>query len=92
MAHPLVRIFRDDLDREWEVRAVQEDLTDQRRRLLLRPELADGWLLFTSSSEHRRLYPLPPGWYVASDELLTRWCGDASLVAPHDDAATEAPA
>lgn len=90
MPHPLVRIFRDDFDREWEVHAVQEELTDRRRRLLPRPELADGWLLFTSGAERRRLYPLPPGWYVASDQILTRWCDDASEVTSHDDTASGA--
>jgi hypothetical protein len=90
MAHPLVRSFRDDFDREWEVRAVQEELTERRRQLLPRPELAEGWLLFTSSAERRRLYPLPPGWYVASDELLTRWCDEAKVATPHDDATSEA--
>lgn len=78
MAHPPVRIFRDNYDREWEVRAVQEQLTERRRRLLPRPELALGWLLFTSGGERRRLDPLPPGWHVATDALLNRWCADAS--------------
>jgi hypothetical protein len=72
-----VRIFRDELNREWEVRAVRDTLTERRARLLPRPELANGWLLFCLGEERRRLAPLPPGWFVASDVQLTRWCDDA---------------
>jgi hypothetical protein len=72
-----VRIFRDELNREWEVRAVREELTERRVRLLPRPELANGWLLFCLGEERRRLAPLPPGWFVATDLQLTRWCDDA---------------
>ena len=72
-----IRVFRDELDREWEVRAVREDLTERRMRLLPRPELANGWLLFRLGEERRRLAPLPPGWFVATDVQLTRWCDDA---------------
>ena len=72
-----VRVFRDELNREWEVRAVRDDLTERRVRLLPRPELANGWLLFCLGEERRRLAPLPPGWFVATDVQLTRWCDDA---------------
>ena len=72
-----VRVFRDELNREWEVRAVREALTERRARLLPRPELANGWLLFCLGEERRRLAPLPPGWFVATDVQLTRWCDDA---------------
>jgi hypothetical protein len=73
----IVRIFRDELNREWEVRAVRENLTERRTRMLPRPELANGWLLFRLGEERRRLAPLPPGWFVATDIQLTRWCDDA---------------
>jgi hypothetical protein len=82
MGHPLVRSFRDEFDREWEVRAIQEELTEGRRRFLPSPELAHGWLLFTRGEERRRLHPLPPGWYVASEELLSRWVEDATQAPP----------
>ena len=72
-----VRTFRDELNREWEVRAVRETLTERRMHLFPRPELANGWLVFCLGEERRRLAPLPPGWFVASDVQLTRWCDDA---------------
>ena len=82
MAHPLVRVFHDEREREWEVRLVHEELTERRRRLLPRPELAGGWLLFTCDGERRRLDSFPPAWYVATDAVLTRWCEDAAAVSP----------
>ena len=77
-----MRTFRDDGNREWEVRAIQEQLTERRTRLLPRPELAKGWLLFTCGEERRRLEALPPGWALATDALLCRWCNDAAPVLP----------
>jgi len=77
-----VRTFRDVANREWEVRAIQEQLTERRTRLLPRPELAHGWLLFTCGEERRRFDTLPPGWTLATDALLCRWCDDAEPVLP----------
>jgi hypothetical protein len=77
-----VRTFRDGLNREWEVWAIREQLTERRTRLLPRPELANGWLLFTSGDERRRLDILPPGWTLASEAVLCRWCDDAIPVFP----------
>lgn len=79
-----VRTFRDSENREWEVRAIQEQLTERRTRLLPRPELAGGWLLFTSGEERRRFGALPPGWTLANDALLCRWCEDAARVVPSE--------
>jgi hypothetical protein len=39
-------------------------------------------LLFTCDDERRRFDALPPGWTLASDALLCRWCEDASPVVP----------
>lgn len=78
---PLLRVFRDDFGREWEVRAVAEELASDRVRGVPNPALTLGALIFDSGEERRRLMPLPPGWYIASDELLSRWCENA-LAAP----------
>ena len=94
-----VRTFRDDGNREWEVRAIREQLTERQVRLLPRPELAEGWLLFTCGDERRRYEMLPPGWSLAPEALLRRWCDDASPVVPFkrrsgmaEDSAPAAPA
>jgi hypothetical protein len=79
-----MRTFQDGDNRVWEVRAIQEQLTERRTRLLPRPELANGWLLFTCGEERRRFDALPPGWTLASDSLLCRWCEDASPVVPYE--------
>lgn len=76
MEQPLVRVFRDDGDREWEVRAIRAEFTERRRSCLASPQLADGWLLFTSGEERRRFFPFPPGWFAASEQVLGRWVAD----------------
>lgn len=79
--HPLVRSFRDYFGREWEASVVRMRRADDRPRASVNPALVDDdSLLFTSSAERRALSPLPPGWYVASDELLSRWCENATPV------------
>lgn len=80
MSHrdPLLRIFRDYFGREWEVCAQADDPTDEAARQLPNPALTLGSLSFDSGQEQRRLTPLPPGWYVAPDELLSRWCEKAA--------------
>ena len=83
-----MRTFRVNCDRVWEVRAIREPLTERQTRLLPRPELADGWLLFTSGEERRRLDVLPPGWTLASEALLCRWCDDAALVPARGERST----
>jgi hypothetical protein len=80
--HPLVRSFRDYFGREWEASVVRITREDGRPLALANPALVDGdSLLFTSSTQRRALSPLPPGWYIASDELLSRWCDNATPVA-----------
>jgi hypothetical protein len=74
-----LRTFRDERDREWEVRAIRPRQTDRRRHLVA-DDLANGWLLFTLGMERRRLAPLPPGWHQASETQLVRWCADAEQV------------
>jgi hypothetical protein len=49
------------------------DWPEQARKHL--PEaLDDGWLVFESAGEKRRLHPIPPGWDAESDEQLWRHC------------------
>jgi hypothetical protein len=69
--------FLDDSERRWEVRQISEPLLPERSDLLARPEFAEGWLLFLSGAERRRLAPLPPGWREAPESQLRRWCADA---------------
>ena len=77
---PLVITFRDESDRLWEVREIRDPGLPERRRFLLRREYADGWLLFVSGGERRRLAPYPPGWRFADPGRLRAWVGDAAPV------------
>jgi hypothetical protein len=77
---PRLRTFCDQGNREWEVRAIQPDPSDRRRRLVA-ADLRNGWLLVTLGLERRRLAPLPPEWHQATDAQLLRWCADAEQVA-----------
>jgi hypothetical protein len=70
---PLLRIFRDDFGREWEVRMIP-DRAAESSPVPVNPALMVGALLFDSGEAQRRLAPLPAGWYVASEALLTQWC------------------
>jgi hypothetical protein len=75
---PLLRIFRDYFGREWEVYVRCVDPAESEPSDLPNPLLMLGSLEFDSGQERRRLTPLPPGWYVAPDELLSRWCEKAA--------------
>jgi len=74
---PLLRIFRDYFGREWEVRAFEREQAEPQEDLARNPALARGSLVFDSGDERRCLAPLPPGWYIATDEMLSRWCANA---------------
>jgi hypothetical protein len=71
---PLLRIFRDDFGREWEVCVIADRPPESIATAPANPALMLGALLFDSGEARRRLEPLPAGWYIASEALLTRWC------------------
>lgn len=72
-----VHAFADASDRQWEVREIRNPVLPERRGLFVRPEFAEGWLLFNCGVERRRLAPLPPGWRHASAQQFQRWVQDA---------------
>jgi hypothetical protein len=80
---PLLRIFRDYFGREWEVRAFENEPGEATTDVAKNPALARGSLVFDSGDQRRCLAPLPPGWYVATDELLSRWCAKAVPLPVH---------
>ena len=72
------RTFVDDAGDEWEVREIREaTMSIVPRRHLPHPEYADGWLLFSSRTERRRIAPFPTDWQMLSDGELARWCARA---------------
>ena len=46
------------------------------------PGLANGWLVFESAREKRRLHPIPPEWATLDDAELTALLRTA-VPAPH---------
>jgi hypothetical protein len=85
----LPRSFRDQHGLEWEVRAITP-ATKDRRAPVVRPDLANGWLLFTLGLERRRLAPLPSAWREASETQLERWRRSAEPVQPRMERARQA--
>lgn len=73
------RVFRDEREQDWEVRAIHPTQRD-RRSDFVRADYANGWLLFTLGLERRRLAPLPVGWQSAPESQLAEWCAEAKLV------------
>lgn len=77
----ITRFMGDDA-RVWEVREIRNPILSNRRGFFRHPEFADGWLLFMSGEERRRLAPFPEQWRHATDEQLRKWCEDAMTVRP----------
>src|SRR3954470_15681827 len=73
------RVFRDEREQRWEVRAIHPTQRE-RRSNFVRPDFANGWLLFTLGLERRRFAPLPPGWHNAPESQLAEWCASAKRV------------
>lgn len=51
-------------------------------RAMVRPELQDGWLVFESAAERRRLSPIPPAWEQYTEAALERMCARAEPCRP----------
>lgn len=54
----------------------------QELRIRMESTLAQGWLVFESAHEKRRLRPIPEGWEQRDDGGLARLLSEATL-APH---------
>lgn len=90
-----MRAFRDAAGVEWQAYQAERN-TGERRDHLLPVEYRQGWLVFESATEKRRLAPVPPGWTELSDDALAALCATATVqtrrakagdqpVAPNDD-------
>lgn len=88
----MVRSFRDDDGVTWEVREIREPaMAIVPTRLLTHPEFGDGWLLFSSARERRRLAPYPRDWRMLSTYELSAWCRRARPVVERTRSAFEIP-
>lgn len=72
------RVFEDARGVRWDACAIHPSAPVGRVQL---PEpYRSGWLFFDSTSEKRRLSPIPDGWHSASDDVLRTLCEQAEVV------------
>jgi hypothetical protein len=76
-----MREVSDDDRVRWTVFAVYPDSPGGAtgRHTVVREPYRQGWLAFTSSTETRRLAPIPEGWLTASEADLVVLCKRAEL-------------
>ena len=55
----------------------KERRLNHRARVPVDDRFAQGWLVFRTSGERRRLVPIPSDWESGSDESLRTWCAEA---------------
>jgi hypothetical protein len=75
-----MRHVDDDAGIQWVVYAVSPDELSAGRRDLLPSTFRDGWLVFDSAHERRRLAPVPEQWMTIPDEALLGMLGRAERV------------
>ena len=68
---------REMTDRRSETREKEERRVQREIRVRLEPGLANGWLVFESDGEKRRLHPIPERWDERSDAELEAMLIDA---------------
>jgi hypothetical protein len=69
-----MRHFRDEAGVEWKVSLTARGSDAVSREHSLPEAFREGWLVFESSREKRRLAPIPPNWESLSDEALAALC------------------
>ena len=78
MAH---REFVDEMGTPWEAWDVHPTLAEIRRAPAMHRMFSEGWLVFESEADRRRVTPIPPEWCSASDVSLRELLGTATPVA-----------
>jgi hypothetical protein len=85
-----VRQFRDAAGVEWRVSLTTRSSPAVSRDHYLPEAFREGWLLFESAHEKRRLAPVPSDWESLSDQALAMLCANASPQPARPKAAVEA--
>ena len=73
-----MRQFRDEAGIEWRVFLTARGSDAVSREHSLPETYREGWLVFESATEKRRLAPVPNDWESLSNEALTELCAKAS--------------
>jgi hypothetical protein len=77
-----MREFRDEAGIEWKVSLTPRGSDAVSREHLIPEAYREGWLVFESSTEKRRLAPVPADWETISPEALIALCAKASPQSP----------
>ena len=73
-----MRQFRDQAGVEWRVFLTARGSDAVSREYALPEEFREGWLVFESANQKRRLAPVPPDWESLPAEALAALCAKAS--------------
>ena len=73
-----MRHIRDEAGVEWKVFLTARGSDAVSREHSLPEAFREGWLVFESANEKRRLAPIPPNWEALSSEALLALCAKAS--------------
>ncbi|HEY2378435.1 MAG TPA: hypothetical protein VGH98_20820 [Gemmatimonadaceae bacterium] len=73
-----MRHFRDKAGVEWQVFLTARGSDAVSREHFLPEAFREGWLVFESAQEKRRLAPVPANWESLSNEALASLCAKAS--------------
>jgi hypothetical protein len=84
-----MRHFRDKAGVEWQVFLTARGSDAVSREHFLPEAYREGWLVFESSQEKRRLAPVPPNWESLPNEALAALCDKASPQLPRIRGGTE---
>jgi len=85
-----MRHFRDKAGVEWQVYLTARGSDAVSRGQFLPEAFREGWLVFESPREKRRLAPVPANWESLSNEALAALCEQAPPQTPRARAASEA--
>ena len=64
--------------RVWDVSPQAQQKATRKRGLRITP--VEGWLVFESDKERRRLSPIPEGWETGDEAALSYLCARAKVV------------
>jgi len=73
-----LRQFRDEAGVEWQVFLTARGSDAVSRGNALPEAYREGWLVFESASQKRRLAPVPPDWETLPEHSLAALCAKAS--------------
>ena len=87
-----MRQFRDESGVEWQVFLTSRGSDTVSREHALPEAFREGWLVFESAQQKRRLAPVPPDWESLPDDALADLCAKASPQLPRSKVSVDTKA